>query len=463
MTQKKDDKMKPKFLIVISIALGIIAVLAGLGLLKKDNNGEKSDFNIILISIDTLRADHLGCYNYPHETSPSLDKFREDAILFRRCMAQAPSTLASHASILTSLIPSHHNAFFTRSQALPEEILTLAEILQEKGYYTVSFNDGGQIAPRFGLNQGFDLYESMDSKTKTGQLNFKQIVDSSIHWLKENTAKRFFLFLHTYETHHPYTPEDKYLKLFELDYKGKLPKHISVELIKQINNGEVTLDEEDKKHIINAYDAEIRSMDDSFSKLIKFLKENNLYESTLIIFTSDHGEEFGEHGIWATHSHSLFNDQLHVPLIIKLPNSRFSARKVDYLVRSIDILPTVLDLLGKKEGGRFEGFSLYPYIKGTTPKKVVFAISQRDMQETFVPSHWSIMTRKWKLYNNKLYNLFMDPGQLSDVSSSQSDLKKSLEKKALNFIKQKRTKLNSKRVILDEAARKKLKSLGYLD
>jgi arylsulfatase A-like enzyme len=204
-------------------------------------------------------------------------------------------------------------------------------------------------------------------------------------------------------------------------------------------------------------------MDENFGLLIGYLKEKKLYDNTLIIFTSDHGEEFGEHGTWAMHSHTLFNDQLHVPLVIKLPGSKYASRKVDHLVRSIDILPTVMDLLGEKMCKDFEGSSLVPLMKGIPPKKLVFAISQRDMQKTSVSAYWSVMTRKWKLYDAKLFNLLNDPGELKDVSKSHEDLKTNLQKYALKYIKRKNKKFTAKKVTLDDELREKLKSLGYLD
>ncbi len=339
----------------------------------------------------------------------------------------------------------------------------MAELLQAKNYRTVSINDGGQIAPKFGLNQGFEIYESLSSKYKHDNFLFSRIVNKTIEWLEDNTEEKFFLFLHTYETHHPYTPKMKYLKLFESNYNGKLPEHISVELIKQINKGKVKINDEDKEHIINAYDAEIRSMDDSFGVLIDFLKKRKLYEKTLVIFTSDHGEEFGEHGIWATHSHSLFKELVLVPLIIKLPLSKFASRKVNDIVRSIDILPTVMDLLNEKMLVDFEGIGLVPLMKGQKPGKEFFIISQIDMPEMFARKYWSIMNRKWKLYNSKLYDLVNDPAELVDVSTSNKNLTKRFEKFATNFIKRNKTRFSKKKVKLDKTLKKKLKSLGYLN
>jgi arylsulfatase A-like enzyme len=143
-------------------------------------------------------------------------------------------------------------------------------------------------------------------------------VKQGINWLEKNSNKKFFLFLHTYETHSPFTPKEFYSKLLKTDYTGNLPEHTSKDIIRQINNGKLEITEADRLHIINTYDAEIRSMDDSFQYFLDYLKRMKLYDNSIIIFTSDHGEEFNEHGVMATHSHTLFNELLYVPLIIKL-------------------------------------------------------------------------------------------------------------------------------------------------
>ena len=421
-----------------------------------------SDCSIIFISIDCLRADHLGGYGYPRNTSPSFDSFVKDAVLFNKCITQCTSTLASHASMLTSLIPAHHGAFFTRSLALSPEVITMAEILKENGYKTVSFNDGGQIAPRFALDQGFDLYASTVTRRKHRKYSFRRIVRKSTSWIEKNLDKKFFLFLHTYETHHPYEPRKECLELYEKDYSGRLPENISVELINRINDGKLKIDEQDLKHIINTYDAEIRSMDRSFGLFLDFLKEKGIYDKTIIIFTSDHGEEFGEHGWVATHSNSLFNEQIRVPLAIKLCNSKYSSAEIDTLVRSIDILPTLLDILNIESSGPYEGVSLSPLIRGKIKKMELFAISQRDMLETFNPSYWSIMNEKWKLYDSKLYDLENDPQELIDQSVSHKALKSMLWEQAERFLRQTPVHTSGEKVKLSDELKEKLKSLGYI-
>ncbi len=454
--------MKRK-LIILTVVLVAAAILTLLN--RTGEKPETPEFNIILISIDTLRADHLGSYNYPLPTSPAIDGFRNDAVLFGNCMAQSASTLASHGSMFSSMIVSHHGAFFTRSQPLPDSVLTIAEVLKEKNYRTVSFNDGGQIAAEFGMDQGFDLYETMEPKNKNTDLLFDKIVEKTTAWLDKNKKEKFFLFLHTYHVHHPYTPKEEFLTLFDNHYSGKLPRHIDVPLIHKINRGEIELDEQDKKHIIAAYDAEIRQMDAGFHDLVDYLKRNHLYDNTMIIFTSDHGEEFGEHGKWGLHSHTLFRDQLHVPLVIKFPNSQYAGQTVHQLVRSIDILPTLVDLLKDKPSSQFEGTSLMPFVTTKDTKNDIISIAQRDMQKTYNRQYWAVMNYKWKLYDNRLYNLLTDPGELTDASDAAKgnrEIKKEMERYAMKFLRRKMNKRPGKKVKLNQELKKKLETLGYI-
>jgi arylsulfatase A-like enzyme len=204
----------------------------------------------------------------------------------------------------------------------------------------------------FGLDQGFDSYQ------QPGSERFNGTVAKAVEWLGTKRTKPFFLFLHTYEPHHPYTPPAEYLALFEDEYTGPLPQDISVDLLREINKNEREIDDRDLEHIIATYDGEIRSMDDGFGYLIEFLREQGLYDDTMIVLTSDHGEEFGEHGKVGWHSHSLFDELLRVPLIVKLPAAAGAGTEVAHQVRGIDVAPTILGVLGLEAPASFSGMSL---------------------------------------------------------------------------------------------------------
>lgn len=422
------------------------------------NINNSTSFNVILISIDTLRADHLGSYGYSKQTSPNIDDFVKDSVLFESCFAQAPSTLPSHGSIFTSLIPSHHEGYFTRQTPISPQVYRITDIFKLNGYQTVSFNGRGQVAGEFGFQRGFDIYEGTPREyTHMSEFTFDKKAKRTGRWLQEKSLNQFFLFLHTYHTHHPYTPRDEYLNIFDMDYNGKLPKHISEDLIKKINNKEIEINDEDRQHIINTYDAEIREMDDAFGELIRLLKEEGIYRKSMIIFTSDHGEEFGEHGVMATHSHSLFNELLHVPLIIKFPKNKYKAKKVAHLCRSIDIMPTILDVLKIKIDFEIDGMSLVPII--TENKKMdIYVVSQRDMPDTLSVENWSIMNHEWKLYNDRLYDLKNDPMELNPIKNDRvQDLMKETALEHIQNIQN--TKEQKERM---ERLKEQLKTLGYI-
>ena len=368
-----------------------------------------SDPPVILISIDTLRADHLGCYGYPRPISPAIDRFRHDAVLFEQAIAQAPSTLPSHASMLSSLWPEHHGAFFLRKTALPDAVLTLPEVLAELGYRTAGFNGGGQMAPEFGLGQGFELYQVVGRAAKT-----LETVRRAERWIaSHDEGEPFFLFLHTYEIHHPYTPEPADLRELAADYQGALPAKISKHLLVEINRGERDLEDGDLDYIVAAYDAEIRSMDAALGRFFAFLRQSGLYDRSIIVLTSDHGEEFGERGQVGWHSHTLYDELLEVPLLIKLPASRHAGRSVAAQVRSIDLPPTILSLLGRPPRDEFEGFDLRHMIEDEGFDPGLPALSQQDTAAGV--DHTSLRVGGWKLYPNRLFHvqrLGRDAGRL---------------------------------------------------
>ncbi len=335
--------------------------------------------NVLLISIDTLRADHLGSYGYARPTSPRLDAFAAESFLFENAIAHAPSTEPSHASIFTSLLPVRHGALRAHRQGISPDVTTMAELFRGAGYRTVSFNGGGQVAAAFGFDRGFELYQS-----STG--DFAAQVDSAIRWLREHDEASFFMFLHTYEVHAPYAAAPRYLDLFDAGYDGPLPDETSPRLILEIANGDVAVDAADLRHIIATYDAQIRSVDDAFGRLVDFLAASGRDQDTLVLFTSDHGEELGEHGRIGDHSFGLHDEVLRVPLILRPPGARAGGARIAAQVRGIDILPTLLELVGQPLPKQLEGASLVPLMSGRADRDDRIAVSQVDTLDRVPPA-----------------------------------------------------------------------------
>jgi arylsulfatase A-like enzyme len=300
-------------------------------------------------------------------TSPNLDSLCRDSVVFTQAIAHAPSTLSSHASLLTSLIPQHHGASVTRMVALARDHLTLASALASAGFQTASFNGGGQIDALFGLDHGFQVYQSPkpahDEEAwarDVGDDRFGTVVAAALGWLDENRG-RFFLFLHTYEVHHPYSPDPAFGTLLPESYDGPLPDDISIDLLERINARRLEATPKDLEHVVHAYDVEIRSVDAALGGLVADLKRRGLYDRTLLIVTSDHGEEFGEHGKMGWHSHTLHDELLRVPLVVKFPGSWRAGTSLDAQVRGIDVAPTVMSVARVAIPPAFEGVDLVRY------------------------------------------------------------------------------------------------------
>jgi hypothetical protein len=371
------------------LAGALLAALATVSCGEEPAGEQHPGGNVIFISIDTLRADHLGCYGYPRDTSPELDEFSRGAVLFRKAIAQAPSTVPSHASMFTARIPAHHGASRSRLLPISPDVTTLAEILQRAGYRTISYNGGGQVSATFGFGRGFEVYESVAK-----QDTFAQKVDAAIDWLDANPGEKFFLFLHTYEPHAPYTPDPRYVDLVDAGDDGDPPFRIDPAPLNDLDDIRGPLDPQRVRTLVRRYDGEIRSMDEAFGRLIDSLVAKDLYDNTTVVFTSDHGEALGEHGAVAMHSHTLYDELLHVPLIVKLAGSRPASDVIEPQVRSIDIMPTLLELLGLESPAEVEGRSLVGLMDGEDLEPLA-AVSQQDTSDPMPPS--SIRTEERKL------------------------------------------------------------------
>jgi arylsulfatase A-like enzyme len=413
--------------------------------------------NVILVSIDTLRADRLGGYGRDPSFTPNIDAFREDAVLFEVTIAQAPSTLSSHASLFTSLIPQHHGASIKGRKRLAPDHLTVAEVLRAEGLTTAAFHGGGQLDAAFGIGQGFDLYETPGHQP--GELAFSDIfeptVAATLAWLEKNGRQPFFLFVHTYEIHHPYTPSPEDLAAVETDYEGDLPSEISIDMLSGINAKRTALTPEDLRHIESTYEAEIHSVDAAFGELIEGLRRLDLYESSLIIFTSDHGEEFGEHGTVGWHSHTLYDELLRVPLLIKYPGSWHAGQTLSDQVRLLDVAPTILGALGVERPSLFQGANLTHYAEGGPPP-APYAVSVLDGGGT------SVRTPEWKRIRRSLFNLSEDPAETEDVADTYPGTSEKLRRIKLELITE-GPSIGAVEAPISPELRERLEALGYVE
>ncbi len=437
--------------------------------------------NVILISLDTLRADHLSCYGYPEDTSPNVDLLADDSVTFLNTYASSPWTLPSHVSLFTSLSGVQHQVYHHDDKIDPS-LVTLADILRQNHFFCSAFTGGGFVSPEYGFSKGFDVYSTGEGGVyyhNSAQLVY-QVVS---RWLKRNGDKNFFMFIHTYQPHDPYACPYPYKTIFLRDK----PKWRTLDLSGYLGGKKGIyrkLPEKERQNIIGLYDGEIRYTDERLIRpLLEELKEMSLYDQTMIIFTSDHGEEFYEHGSWL-HGQNLYDECLKVPLIIKFPESKFAGKRVESFVRLIDIMPTILEELGMGfSDHELEGESLIPLLKKEASQDRVFmADIGNNVLNSHVPQKMAISFGKYKLILNKefsksdlrfflspppsissveLYDLAQDPGEKKNIAAENKDLVARLTKEIQEIYQQAR-KRKKEKVKIDKELIRELKALGYI-
>ena len=312
--------------------------------------------NVLLICIDTLRADHLGCYGYGRRpTSPALDALAARSTLFRGTSATACWTKPSVPSIFTGTFPLQHGVYRgsarggegTVSDVLPDGARTLAEVFREHGYATAAFVRNAQLRVGMGFEQGFDLY-----RDKAGDA--REIRWRATDWLDERDPGRpFFLYLHLLDCHWPYPVPDEYAGLFvDLEATEFVRRDDWRELRDAVNDGRTELSDEQREALIALYDGAIRYADDQMGRLFARLEREGIAEETIVCIVSDHGEEFGEHGRIG-HGHGLYETLLHVPWILHVPGR--PAAVLDVPTSLVDLYPTLLGAAGIGSGERTEG------------------------------------------------------------------------------------------------------------
>lgn len=442
---------------------------------------EKNLSQIILISIDTLRADHLGIYGYERETSPNIDSLASESAMFANVYASSPWTLSSHVSMLTALNSVNHQVYQDNEKMDPD-LVTVAEMLRVNDYYCSAFTGGGFVSSVFGFADGFDSYYERTDEVlldKAAELTFRDVA----RWIDSNKNKNYFLFVHTYQPHDPYACPAPYKTMF-LSEKSKWS---NINLTGHLGGKNAIfkeLPEDDRQNIIDLYDAEIRYTDEKLiGPLVQKLKDMALYDSTMIIFTSDHGEEFYEHGGWG-HGHSLYDESLKVPLLIKFPNSKYMGSKVEHIVSLVDIVPTILDEMDIDSSPYdFDGVSLIPLLKGKEKKDRVFLSDVgENILNLHLPQKIASNEGQKKVILNKslrsqnldffkypppstkvieLFDLSVDPGEYTNIVDKES----STANRIINRIEAlyripKRKKPGQ--AVLDKELKKQLRALGYI-
>ena len=418
----------------------------------RDIEMKYQDYNVVLVSFDALQAAHVGCFGYPRKVTPFLDGMAKKGFIFTNTMSVASWTVPASMTWFTGVYPSEHrmtNKYavyndqekkLANLKELSPELMTLADIMKQNGYTTGGFTGNAGVSGGFGYEQGFDIYYY--PKGKFGSI--EQSIPRAIRWLQANKEKKFFLFLHGYDVHGQRTPDAGYdYRFVDPNYDKKYTgTELEQEILREegLEKGKLTLRDEDVRFWRAVYDEKIQRMDKEFGQFLAAFDKLGLTDKTLFVLTSDHGTEFYEHRRF-DHGFTLYDELIHVPLIIKLPGQT-TGKVIADRISSIDLMPTVLDLLNvqipAKARKQFRGTSLTPTMKGKPARRNVF--SETDYRDyTFKRS--IITPTGWKLIytleekSRELYHLEDDPGETMNLADEQSKIADQLQRKLFTHFK----------------------------
>ncbi|MEQ8766968.1 MAG: sulfatase [Planctomycetota bacterium] len=444
--------------------------------------------NVLVILVDTLRADHLGCYGYPRPTSPTLDRLAARGIRFERCLAQSSWTLPSVASLMTGLHPPAHGVVDAASGLqIARGVETMAERLSAAGFTTAAFSANFLVGPAGGFDRGFERFEALPFASA-------ESLNRSVRaWLDEVGSHPFFGYVHYYDPHLPYAapapktrrfvPEEEQA-LGRLDevierfhqvaqeaalFADRLTIRDEVEGHLQVGEGEIVISRWLRDRLIDLYDAEIRYWDDQLAELLEGLAARGLMDRTWLIITSDHGEAFGEHGYLA-HGQTLYDELVRVPLIIVPPRSQ-SGFVETQAVEMTDIAPTVLSLLGRTVPETWRARPLKVDSPERGARRPAFSFVSARVREPGEagPSYHELTATsdaRWKAIEHEegrleLYDVASDPGELEDVAKSEA--KRAEERRAaLERWRAATPRPASASGLLDPAVQRALQMMGYV-
>jgi choline-sulfatase len=443
----------------------------------------KNNANVILISIDTLRWDHVGCYGYTRNTTPNIDAFAGKNILFENCYIHEPNTCSSHMSMLTGLYPYTHGVEITTS--LSPSVMTLTEVLKQNGFTTLGFvRDCGQLFPKCGFARGFDVYLE---KRYNAEIQNNVIAKH----LEKAKDKKLFLFLHYYDVHSdfrklPYDSPPPYNNMFYPDYKGdftggdedsfasryllKINRHNAFDINKNNSLDLIRLKQDDLKYITALYDGGVAYTDKCLGDMFAMLKQFGLYDNSLIILTSDHGEEFQEHGFMLHDNPYYYEELVRIPMIIKLPGTDTKGKVVNGLVESIDFMPSILDMLNVKDTPVTQGTSFMKLIDNseTQPKDFVFGYSvipeKRGCRAFIRDRRWKLICKNMQKKNLfKMFDLSKDPLEKTDLMDNTNEVAQQLKARLLDKYTKLEKPAKQQQVPMSPERLEKLKSLGYIE
>jgi arylsulfatase A-like enzyme len=433
-----------------------------------------SEPNVILITIDTLRADYVGCYGNKEMVTPTIDRLASEGVRFARAVVQQPNTNASHASIFTGLYPKTHGVRLHMQDRLSPRIPTLAHVLHDQGFHTTGLFSWISFEPAFsGLDQGFDEYQGFvtnrpltlsDPRLEYLAATYRRLVDhlgvlrtsdaalhlrgnveeeldgraditteAALRWLDNRPSGPFFLWLHYFDPHYPYTPPAPFNTMYYPGYQGSIKG--GWETIHKMRNGD-PFSPEDVHQVRALYSGEISFTDQQLGRFVDSLRSRGLLDSSVVVLSGDHGESLADDGNWL-HPANLYFTETRVPLIVRYPPRIAPNQVVEGPVQEIDIMPTILDLLKLPTLESLEGRSLLPLVGAapTTDQRAAFSALPPDEDDESL-----IQTNDWAFILNRsqrtrqLFDLQRDPGQGQNITNEQPAVANQLEERLVTWL-----------------------------
>jgi arylsulfatase A-like enzyme len=427
----------------------------------------ESPSSVVLIVIDTLRADHMGAYGHSRPTSPHFDRWAQRGALYERAFASSPWTLPSFGAIYTGRYPSHHRAgqilereLFKRKFAkLDASVPTLAQILVEHGYATAAVVTNPFLHPTFGIARGIESYDYVRGGNAKAR-RADEVVDRALDWLDQREERPFLLVAHIIDPHLSYDPPESVRGRFSGNYSGQL--ELPMDLFLQIRAGLVPLDEADRRFIEAAYDEELLFVDEQVGRLLDEIETRGLLRATLVALTSDHGEEIFDHDGFE-HGHSEYQELLHVPLVFWGPGIR--AGRIRAPVSHVDLLPTLLEALDLPVPSGLPGVSLWPNLIAAQPLPDRALLAEGTL---YGPERKALVRWPWKLIEASegedpmLFDLANDPAETRDLASAHPQRLGELLRELRDLSATAPEDGTQEPASIDAETRQQLESLGYL-
>jgi arylsulfatase A-like enzyme len=385
---------------------------------------------VIVVSLDTLRADRLGFLGNPRGLTPRLDALAREGIVFERAIAPAPWTLATHASLFTSKLPFDHDARLDFLKIHPEHRM-LAENFRQAGYRTAAFTADGYVAAAFGFDQGFEIYDETDDKDDA---SLPQTLDRALRWIRGAGEDPFFLFLHTYEVHSPYTHPDR----ADPATRGRLGDRFTNAEIEEIRAGRLSLTPDERVWVRGLYDGDVAFTDRLVGDFLETLRREGILDRAILVVLSDHGDDLWDHSVERSpgHGHSLYQELIHVPLFVRWPGSIAAGSRVHALVSLLDVAPTLLELAGlpaeRDHGGRTLAATCREGSEPTAAPVTAESVEYGPDRFAMLEGSYKVIFTPWPGEKNmgvglpvaplEIFDLASDPAETHDLSPRLAEL-----------------------------------------